>query len=149
MLSAIQIKQHLFTRVEVHCDPECTKPPENESYEVTLSATEPKRDKDDAPWRITMDVRFGPSDKAKPVRYRGHLTVTGWFEVHPDFPEDKRLDLLRMNGGNLLLGAIRELVLTLTSRSARGPFELPTFDARMFLGKRDASPAEDSRPSRP
>ena len=133
MLSAIQIKQHLFTRVEVHCDPECTKAPENESYEVTLSATEPTQETDDAPWKMNVDVRFGPSDKAQPVRYRGHLTVMGFFEVHPDFAEDKRLDLVRMNGGSLLLGAIREMVLTLTSRSARGPFELPTFDARMFL----------------
>lgn len=135
MLSAIQIKQHVFTHVEVVCDPDCLKAPENESYEVTLSATEPTQETDDAPWKMNVDVRFGPSDKAQPVRYRGHLTVMGFFDVHPDFAEDKRLDLVRTNGGSLLLGAIREMVLTLTSRSARGPFELPTFDARMFLKK--------------
>jgi hypothetical protein len=44
----------------------------------------------------------------------------------------KRRDLVRMNGGSLLLGAIREMVLTITSRSARGPVELPTVDARML-----------------
>ncbi len=137
MLSAIQIKQHLFTRVEVHCDPECMEAPENESYEVTLSATEPTQETNNSPWKMNVDVRFGPSDKAKPVRYQGHLTLVGIFEVHPDFSEDKRLDLLRLNGGSLLLGAIREMVLTITSRSARGPFELPTFDARMFLKQPD------------
>lgn len=133
MLSAIQIKQHLFTRVEVHCDPACRKAPENESYEVTLAATEPTWDSVGSVWRMNVDVRFGPSDEAQPVRYQGHLSVQGSFEVHPEFAEEKRLDLVRMNGGSLLLGAIREMVLTITSRSARGPFELPTFDARMFL----------------
>lgn len=137
MLSAIQIKQHVFTHVEIICDPDCLKAPENESYEVTLSATEPKREADDSPWKMNVDVRFGPSDNTKPVRYRGHLAVMGLFEVHPEFAEDKRLDLVRMNGGSLLLGAIREMVLTITSRSARGPFELPTFDARMFLKQPD------------
>ncbi len=141
MLSAIQIKQHVFTHVEIICDPDCLKAPDNESYEVTLSATEPQRETDDSPWKMNVDVRFGPGDKAKPARYRGHLTVTGLFEVHPEFAEDKRLDLVRMNGGSLLLGAIRELVLTITSRSARGPFELPTFDARMFLQKPETSQA--------
>lgn len=37
---------------------------------------------------VNVDVRFGPSDKTKPVRYRGHLTVMGFFDVHPDFAED-------------------------------------------------------------
>jgi hypothetical protein len=133
MLSAIQIKQHLFTRVDIHCDPECIKVPDNESYEVTLSATEPTQETADSPWKMHVDVRFGSGDKARPVRYRGHLAVMGFFEVHSEFAENKRLDLVRMNGGSLLLGAIREMVLTITSRSARGPFELPTFDARMFL----------------
>jgi hypothetical protein len=141
MLCAIQIKQHVFTRVEVHCNPACRKPPENESYEVTLAATEPKLEADGSVWRMSVDVRFGPSDKAQPVRYQGHLTVQGRFEVHPEFAEDKRLDLVRMNGGSLLLGSVREMVLTITSRSAKGPFELPTFDARMFLAhKQKAAP---------
>jgi preprotein translocase subunit SecB len=138
MLSAIQIKQHVFTHIEVVCDPDCLKAPENESYEVTLSATEPTRETNDAPWKMNVDVRFGPSDKAQPVRYRGHLTVIGFFDVHASFAEDKRLDLVRMNGGSLLIGSIREMVLTLTSRSARGPFELPTFDVRMFLKQPEA-----------
>ncbi len=141
MLSAIQIKQHVFIHVEVICDPDCLKAPDNESYEVTLSATEPTQEAADSPWKMNVDVRFGPSDNTKPARYRGHLTVMGFFEVHPEFAEDKRLDLVRMNGGSLLLGAIREMVLTLSSRSARGPFELPAFDARMFLKKPETSQA--------
>lgn len=144
MLSAIQIKQHVFTHIEVVCDPDCLKAPENESYEVTLSATEPTKETDDAPWKMNVDVRFGSSDKAQPVRYRGHLTVIGFFDVHASFAEDKRLDLVRMNGGSLLIGSIREMVLTLTSRSARGPFELPTFDVRMFLKQPEATKADDS-----
>ena len=141
MLSAIQIKQHVFIHVEVICDQECLKAPDNESYEVILSATEPTQETVASPWKMNVDVRFGSSDDTKPVRYRGHLSVMGFFEVHPGFAEDKRLDLIRMNGGSLLLGAIREMVLTLTSRSARGPFELPTFDARMFLKQPESSQA--------
>ncbi|MFT3991185.1 MAG: hypothetical protein QM680_07225 [Luteolibacter sp.] len=143
MLSAIQIKQHVFTRVEVHCDPECGKTPKNETYEVRLAATEPKLEPDSPMWRMSVDVRFGPSDKSHPVRYKGHLTVRGRFEIHPKFTEDKRLDLVRMNGGSLLFGAIREMVLTITARSAKGPIELPTFDARMFLAKKQ-KPASDT-----
>ena len=144
MLSAIQIKRHVFTKVEVLCDPACPKTQESESYEVNLASTEPSKDPGDSLWRMALDLRFGPDNKEQPVRYQGHLTVQGVFEVHPEFDEDKCLDLVRMNGGSLLMGSIREMVLTITARSARGPFELPTFDARMFLGKKPAEPEVES-----
>ena len=101
MLSAIQIKQHVFTRVEVHCDSDPKKNSGRESYEVTLAATEPTPDPTGPLWRMQLDVRFGPSDETHPVRYQGHLAVQGSFEVHPEFAEDRRLDLVRMNGGSL------------------------------------------------
>lgn len=85
-------------------------------------------------WYVRLAVSFDRKGDA-PVNYRGKVEFEGFFDISPDFPEEKREDLVRMNGGAILYGAAREYVLGMTARSKHGPLELPTIDARMFLKK--------------
>ncbi len=133
MLSAIQIQRHVFSRVEiVNLQPE---PAESgtERYTTNVGLSEPNYLKESDSWALSLNVTFGPPEPSAPVRYQGHLTIHGEFKIHPDFPADQRESMLLMNGASLLLGAVREMVLTVTSRSIAGELMLATFDARAFL----------------
>jgi hypothetical protein len=145
MLSAIQIQQHHFFHVEIASHAKDSAETDEEQYVIEIACSEPNHNADRDLWNLNLEVRFGPEKDGPPVRYRGRLGVHGIFRIHPDFAPEKRVDLVKMNGGSLLLGAAREMILIITSRSARGPLELATFDARMFLeaGSVPRSAAED------
>lgn len=69
---------------------------------------------------ITIDNKEG---KLSP--YCVDVGVVGVFNVLPSLPKEKREDLLTVNGASILYGAIREMVLSLTSRFASGSLTLP------------------------
>ncbi len=94
---------------------------------------------------MLLGVEFEGKD-ATPATYRGKVEFEGLFEIRADFPEEKREDLVKMNGGAILYGAAREYVLGMTSRSKHGPLELPTIDARMFLAKPKSSEKPTAEP---
>jgi len=106
-------------------------------------------------WHVQLGVAFEGKDDA-PVNYQGSVEYEGLFKIHEDFPDEKREELVRMNGGAILYGAVREYIVGMTSRSKHGPMELPTIDARMFLAKpklsekpateRHSEPDETSEP---
>jgi preprotein translocase subunit SecB len=70
--------------------------------------------------------------------------MEGAFEIHPDYPAEKLEELVRMNGGALLYGAAREMVIMLTSRCKNGPLDLPSVDAKMFLTMQPIKAGESS-----
>ena len=126
MLSPIQVRRHWLRKVTF--EPLETQPPE-EAYEARISIKHEKLNDD---WSVWLKVAFGGKAAGKAL-HSGEIEFEGIFVVHPEYPEDKIEDLVRMNGGAILYGAVREFVLTLTARSKHGPFEMPTIDARMFL----------------
>lgn len=131
MLSPIQLRQHVFTAIHVETidhDDSVTE----ECYDIDLKFGAPEKHED--LWRGMLEVSFKP-DIDKMARYQGRVAVQGTFQVHPDFDKAKEEDLVKFNSGSLLLAAIREMVLILTSRSALGPMELPTFNPNLFVQK--------------
>ena len=126
MLSPIQVRRHWLRKVTF--EPLEKQPPE-EAYEAQISI---KHEKLNDGWSVWLKVAFGGQAAGKAL-HSGEIEFEGIFAVHPKYPEDKTEELVRMNGGAILYGAVRELVLTLTARSKHGPFEMPTIDARMFL----------------
>lgn len=126
MLSSIQTRRHWIRRIVF--EPQAAAVPESK-YQATISLAHKKSD---GGWHVVLKVGFGgtPPEQAT---FKGQIEFEGLFDVHPEFPEGKIDDLVRMNGGAILYGAVRELVLNLTARSKHGPFEMPTIDARMFL----------------
>ena len=128
MLSPIQTRKHWIR--SLHFDPAAEFAKQGSCHlGITLESRKCKEH-----WHIRLGIVFGPKDGSK-MNYRGRVEFEGIFDVHPDFPPEKTEDMVRMNGGAILYGAIRELILTLTSRSEHGPFEMPTIDARMFIKK--------------
>jgi len=139
MLSPIQIRRHWIRRVvfEPH-----DVPVENSPYEAHFSL---QHEKTDGCWRVILKVYFGGKKPDKTL-HNGQIEFEGLFDVHPDFPEEKVENLVRLNGGAILYGAVRELVLNLTARSKYGPFEMPTINPQMFLELSEKAGATETMP---
>jgi preprotein translocase subunit SecB len=81
----------------------------------------------DAPRNFMITLRFSVlNETGKQCPYKIDLVAQGWFELAESIAQEKREELVRINGASLLLGAMRELVLQLTARSGFGPLLLPT-----------------------
>lgn len=126
MLSSIQTRRHWIRKINFEPREETIK----DSKCQAQLALRVRRCKEH--WHATLSVSFG-TQGSDHSNYQGQIDFEGIFDVHPEFPAEKTEEMVRMNGGAILYGAIREMVLNLSSRSKHGPFELPTIDARMFL----------------
>jgi len=132
MLSSIQVIRHGFRvfKLEAHQDFSEDSPfVSHYAVEATRREGEDETDL----WDVTLDYRFGTKEGEPNGRYEGEIIVDGLFTIRPTFPEEKKESLARMNGGAVLLGAVREAVLNHTIRSINGAVELPLVDARSFL----------------
>lgn len=77
---------------------------------------------------IKLNLRVGPKEDAQ-APYSIQVSVRGIVRMHltqvKGQAEERRVRAL-VNGASLLYGAVRELVSTITSRSAHGPLLLPS-----------------------
>jgi hypothetical protein len=144
MLSVLQLTRHYFSEVSVQVNPELKTISATEEYDITVQTSKETVDPQGL-WHLAVTVVLGESKRESPARYNARLTVHGHFTLHPDVQEDKRSRIVRANGGALLLSAAREMLITVTARSAHGPLELAVFDPRVFLegdsGQRQLSPS--------
>ena len=83
----------------------------------------------------TFHVRLGlktPDDKEPLFPYRFELLVSGYFAIEREKIGDLEApDIAVQYGLTILLGTIRETLLSNSARMPKGPFLLPTFT---FLG---------------
>jgi len=85
-----------------------------------------KKGQEDDPRDFLVNLEIVIDNKeGKPSPYQVDVGVVGVFSVLPSLPKEKREDLLTVNGASILYGAIREMVLSLTSRFAGGALTLP------------------------
>ena len=67
------------------------------------------------------------SPPEKKATYTGEIHAVGLFRVADNWPEENVNDLVQVNGCSILFGAIRELILNLTSRGPWPPVMLNSF----------------------
>lgn len=122
MLSPLQLKSHRFTQLHLEGIP---KGIPDGDVEVTTTlgvgrhVTEPRE------WRVDLKVSFEPT-AGQNGPYRGIAEVVGFFEILDGWPEKDCEALVAINGASLLYGAVREMILMMSSRSSHGEFLLPT-----------------------
>jgi len=95
-------------------------------------------------WRVKLGVRIANKEEEQSAPYLGEITIAGHFQLAEDFPTEKAEQMVYLNSGALLYGAIRELILSLTSQSIHGELILPAIDARSFLPKSEEKKEETS-----
>jgi preprotein translocase subunit SecB len=124
MISPLQLKDHRFTKVQVEA---VSHGLPNGKAKVTTKCTWEHNTENLREWRVKLTVEYGPEDNHPEGPYKGILEIVGVFEVAENFPEKDIEKLVRINGASVLYGAIREMLLNITSRSSHGGFRLPTF----------------------
>lgn len=131
--SPIQLQHVIYTKVTV-----LPRDPDSESTieaigfdfeDVKIHATvgiavKEGQEKDPRDFLVSLEIVIDNKD-GKPAPYSVDVGVMGLFNVLPSLAKEKREDLLTVNGASILYGAIREMVLNLTSRFAAGPMTLP------------------------
>ncbi len=93
-------------------------------------------------WHFRLKVALDIKEPKYP--YRFIVIMDGFFEVVKDYPMDQVELLVKVNAPALLYSSIRELLVTITSRSIYAPIFLPTFNFFEYL---KTLPAEETQGS--
>ncbi len=134
MQSPIQLINRTFLNIELHPQ---VQDADVCGFGLSHMISVDQNDDDPTLWRATVGVRIEDKAENQPAPYVGEIRSAGHFKLDPDFSEVKAVDMVHLNAGAILYGAIRELILSLTSQSVHGELVLPTLDARCFLPKRE------------
>ena len=95
---------------------------------------------------VKLTLRVGPKEDAQ-APYNIQISVRGIVRMHltrTDGQDEERRARALVNGASLLYGAVREIVSTITSRSAHGPLLLPSLNFSDLAGHKpdDVTPAK-------
>lgn len=121
-ISPLQLKDYRFSEIVLQAHPEGRAvAPEHISTQITGSESP-----DDPHALIAqLTVSWERTDETS-LAYTGRFAIAGAFHVAEEVSMPERLDVMRVNAVSLLYGAVREMVLNMTSRCAAGPLLLPT-----------------------
>lgn len=147
LLSPIQVKNIIFLRISVI--PNLDTAPSNTSEEFTFDGVANSEsigikllESGEESSVFAVKFRLQIENKTgKIAPYSIDLEVYGIFSINHKIAEEKREDMVMVNGCAILYSAIREQVMTLTSRCCNGPFILPTVN---FLDKIKKEPEAES-----
>lgn len=128
-LSSLQLRHAAFLEVSIAvCEEGTFEGEASFAHELQCGLV----DKERRLWRVELTIKL-LHDRKKPFAYKGVVRVVGLIEAHPGFPEDKVANVVQVNGGAMLYAVIREMVATVTSRSAKGSLMLPTLNFRAMV----------------
>lgn len=120
--SPLQLESYAFDKIELIAQENANHQHHNQvGGEASYGAAQD----DPRNWHVILQIDLKASEGETPL-YLGQLITEGVFRVHPNWPEDKIEALVTSNAPALLYGAIREMVVNLTSRSKNGPINLKT-----------------------
>ena len=99
---------------------------DNANFESVVDFGEAQRgdEASDSLWGIKLRLRATPKE-GRSFPYIFDLSIVGFLNG-AKLPDDKRQDLVLVNGTSLLYGALRDEILRLTSRMRHGALLLPT-----------------------
>ena len=135
VMSPLQMERLLFTKVHVEVNKnsdQATLAPEFDFDDVpviTEIAAAVKSGQEENPADFMVKVRIAilnTEENAKPAPYHIDVEAQAVFHLNPVIPVEKRDELVRINGSSMIIGAIRETITQITSRSAFGPLILPS-----------------------
>jgi preprotein translocase subunit SecB len=126
--SAISLVNLTFLEISAKTDVSFQGKANDYDFTGTLVHCAPKHGKqseDGLQWWVALS--FGTkSEESKRCPYTIDIKAVGSFRVEAEIPEDKREKFIFESGASLVYGAIREMVSTITARSAHGTLMLPT-----------------------
>jgi preprotein translocase subunit SecB len=95
---------------------------------------------------VTLGIRV-MNETGKQCPYKFDTQVVGLLEVAETLPLSRREELVEVNGLAILYGAMREMIVGITSRMEYGPLVLPGVNFMDHVEKADARVA-DAKPAK-
>ena len=135
--SPLQLKQHLFTIVNVRANPDGTTKGKVQLNQHVVHL--PVKGKPNH-WQVELNIRHLSCDAKRPFCYDFELHVVGIVEISDTVEKEKRETIAAVNGLSLLYGAAREMVLNITARAPHGPFCLPSLNFAEVLKQAKPGP---------
>src|SRR5262249_48374897 len=94
---------------------------------------------------IGLDLKIsGDATSGKVPFYTGQLSIDGYFRVAPEVPEDRKQEIVVVNGAGMLFGAMREMVSNITARGPWPSLMLATMSFVQMAKNLAATQAEES-----
>jgi len=105
---------------------------EKVNYNVTAAGELYENSDDKGKCRIVISITFNrkKGTRKNAVPYFGVVKLVGFINIDENVSDDKRENLLMVNGLSLLYGAAREHIASITSRGPWEAFYLPTVSFR-------------------
>ena len=136
-VSPLQLKQLLFVRVHVEAEnsekfPQGIWAPEFDFAGVRIGQhvdVTPAKKLENGHFQYVIAVVFqvfNEDEEAEACPYILDIEARALFEMRPMDDEEMRDSLVRVNGASMMIGAIREQITLLTSRSIYGPLTIPS-----------------------
>src|SRR5689334_7933780 len=124
-LSLLQLKHHFFSALEVRANAKGSNKVEPILQPVLTYHPVPSST---TQWSLGLQLFLRSVSPENPFIYEGEIHIHGVVEVHESVPADRREKLAVVNGLSMLYSAVREMLLTMTSRCAHGGVSLPTLN---------------------
>lgn len=141
MDTPLQLDDYFFPHIRVSADPDAGGEDDYSNGDFRIGVSAAKREEENE-YQVAIHISLTPQSEDKKATYIVELVAIGFFQVHPDFPDPKKL--LEVNGASILYASAREFLITITSRSLWGALKLPTTSfLRMYEEKQAESKEED------
>ena len=118
----LRLKNYFFPVVQVVANPKYSETDECGELEFMIHPSV-KKNEENGLYQVSVDITLLPEDDEIQIPYSIHLVAFGFFEVHPEWPEPKKL--LFINGSTILYASAREYLITVSSRGPWGCVTLP------------------------
>jgi len=134
ILSPLQMERLLFNRVHVEIntkhDANITAPEfDFDGLPIITeiaSAVKSGQEENPSDFLVKVHVAILNKDDERQAPYTVDVEAQAVFHLNEAFGAPDRGELVRVNGSSMIIGAIRETITQITSRSVFGPFILPS-----------------------
>jgi preprotein translocase subunit SecB len=148
-LSPLQLKHYHFKALSVRSTPDYDmdaadfgdtpypqmKPEQIATRIILGTATDTQKQN----FLVELHLAYEP-EAGERFPYTLHAEIEGIFELDSTQTLEEQKQLVAINGASLLVGAIREQILTLTARHQYGPVLIPSLSFRGFAAQPLSNP---------
>lgn len=143
IVSPLSLDRYVFKRIEITAVERSEEAGESTANQINATVASSRHQSEENRFMLTLEINLleDPSSLLKPF-YTGTLIIEGYFSISTHLPKEKWEELVIVNGTSLLFGAVREMVVNLTSRGPWPPVMLRTVGfadtARKLIAKQSA-----------
>jgi preprotein translocase subunit SecB len=141
----LQLESYFFPKIHIGTDPEYEASQESpiriQRQHIDIKTSFSLLSQEEREWGVNLEIKT--VKKERPIPYIIHIEAVGFFKVAKGYPSEEIEKLVQIGGSTLLYSAIREFILTISSRGPWGSVFIPSVS---FLPSPKESEKKSERP---